>query len=359
MKYVKLGRTNVTTSSIGFGGMRFTKEKDNCFDVSKCAELVKYAYSKGITYFDTAPSYCDNLSENIFGEAFKTFSGDFTVSTKSMAHSGIELRKELETSLKKMNLEKIDVFHIWCVKNLDEYKERMKENGPYAQALRAKEEGLIENLAISTHCSGEEVAQIVKDDKFDVITMGMNVLNYNYRVKGLEAALNNNIGVVVMNPLGGGLIPNNQDLFKEKLGMNEPILDSMKFLLGTKGINVLLCGFSNKEEIEYNLKVFKDNENDFTRYADKYNVLLSKEFNKLCTGCNYCMPCTVGLEIPKLMMGYNAKILEGQESAMGAFKYHWGISPSEAEKCIECGLCEEKCTQHLPIIERMRELSLW
>jgi aryl-alcohol dehydrogenase-like predicted oxidoreductase len=80
MIYNTYGKTGKKVSAVGFGGMRFDETKSN----AENAELVRYANSKGINYFDTAPGYCSDTSEDIFGEAFKDMPGDFYVSTKGM-----------------------------------------------------------------------------------------------------------------------------------------------------------------------------------------------------------------------------------------------------------------------------------
>ncbi|MEI6845720.1 MAG: aldo/keto reductase, partial [Candidatus Firestonebacteria bacterium] len=212
MKYKEYGKTGKKISVIGFGGMRFVKSGET-YDLDKCAAVVRKASELGVNYFDTAPYYNEDVSELILGRAFKAMPNPFYISTKSAATDGLELRKQLETSLKRFNVPKINFFHIWTIKSLAEYKERMKKGGAYEAALQAKKEGLIEHLVFSTHCSGEEIESIVKDGVFEGVTLGYNILNFPFRQKGIRAAYEHGMGVAVMNPLSGGIIPKKAEIF--------------------------------------------------------------------------------------------------------------------------------------------------
>ena len=80
--------------------------------------------------------------------------------------------------------------------------------------------------------------------------------------------------------------------------------------------------------------------------------------NNLCTGCSYCKGCPSEIPIPKYMDAYNHKILTGDaKSITDRMDNHWGIKQEKAKECIACGKCEEQCTQHLPIIDRLKEIA--
>ena len=115
MIYKAYGKTGKKISVIGFGGMRFLKDGEK-YDLDKCAAVVQKASELGVNYFDTAPYYNDDVSEIIFGRAFKEMPKPFYVSTKSAETDGGKLRTQLETSLKRFNLPRIHFFHIWTIK---------------------------------------------------------------------------------------------------------------------------------------------------------------------------------------------------------------------------------------------------
>jgi hypothetical protein len=84
---------------------------------------------------------------------------------------------------------------------------------------------------------------------------------------------------------------------------------------------------------------------------------LSNAFQELCTGCQYFDHCPEGIPVPKLMDSFNHWKLRGQPAAAERLKWHWSLKPAEAARCTACGRCEEACTQHLPIIERLRQIA--
>ena len=158
----KYGKTGKDVSVISFGGMRFQTPKD----IDTSAELVTYAHQKGINYFDTAPGYCDDKSEEIVGAAIKTMPRDsFYVSTKCGSADGGELRTSLERSLKRLNVDYIDFFHIWCLVFPNQLPERVAK-GAVPALVKAKEEGLVRHAVVSTHLGGDDVAGVLDTGYF-------------------------------------------------------------------------------------------------------------------------------------------------------------------------------------------------
>ena len=145
MFYKQYGQTNKKVSSVGFGGMRFDTSKSN----EENAELLLYAYSKGVNYFDTAPVYCDDKSEDIFGIALKEMAKErdnFYVSTKGMPEkydTADKARAAVEKSLERLNVDKIDFYHVWCIRKMEYYELAMKKGGQYEGLMRCKEKTIV------------------------------------------------------------------------------------------------------------------------------------------------------------------------------------------------------------------------
>jgi len=141
MIYKEYGKTGKKVSAVGFGGMRFDISKSK----EKNAELLRYASAKGINYFDTAPYYCKDQSEDIFGIAFKNMPKDFYVSTKGTPKDFDTAKKAKEAvkkSLDRLGLPKIHFYHIWNLLKMEHYELAMKSGGQYEGLLECKEEGL-------------------------------------------------------------------------------------------------------------------------------------------------------------------------------------------------------------------------
>jgi len=353
--YKTYGRTGKKVSVISFGGMRFPTPED----IEASAELVLYAHSKGINYFDTAPGYCQDKSEDIIGAAVRHMPpGSYYVSTKCGASDGDELRRSLERSLKRLGLDRIHFFHIWCVLNPEAWEQR-RRGGAVDAALKAKEEGLVEHVVWSTHMRGSEVADVIREGIFEGVTLGYNAVNFPFREEGIRAAYEAGIGVVTMNPLGGGLIPRHAERFDFLRGPNDPdvVTAALRFNVSHPEITSALVGFSKREEIDAACAAVENFEPYPPEHLERLRKKITRNFNELCTGCGYCMPCPSGVDIPKLMDAYNFLLLEqNPQGVLNRLKWHWGLSPEAARACVECGRCEKLCTQHLPIIERLKEI---
>lgn len=361
MIYKQFGKTNKQVSAIGFGGMRLPE--DNEYG----AEVIRYANEKGINYFDTAPGYCQDRSEDVFGMAFKKMPGPFYVSTKSSIRSEAtadEVRARIEKSLRRMNLEKINFYNMWCILDLAQYEAVMAPGGPYEGALKAKEEGLIEHLNFTTHCSGADIAKIIRDEKFEAVTLGYNIINFPFRQEGIAAAGKYDIPVITMNPIGGGIIARNQDYFKF-LVQNEkesPMQAALRFNASHKEIKVVLSGMSSKEQVDENCKAV-DNLIEFSHEEiDNIKARISQSLNGLCTQCGYCMNCPKNINITGYMELYNKFVIYG-EQAMIEERKNWTTKEKydgfvgQLGTCIACGQCDRACTQKLEIVNRLKELK--
>jgi predicted aldo/keto reductase-like oxidoreductase len=350
------GKTGKQISVIGFGAMRFPAPAD----LEASAALVRYAHRQGINYFDTAPYYCDDRSEIIVGHALHGLPRDsYYVSTKCGEASGAALRESLERSLERLQVDCIDFFHVWCLLRPGQLRERI-DGGAVPAALRAKEEGLIRHLVVSSHLEGDEIIKVVESGLFEGLTIGYNALNFPFRAKALEAAERHHLGLVTMNPLGGGLIPRNAGRLAFLMGPadRDVVQAAIRFNVSQPAVTAALVGFASKDEIDQAVAAVSDFEPYPPEHIERVKSMLSSSFDGFCTGCGYCLPCPVGVEIPRLMDVYNQKILAGTDEAMrDRLKWHWGIAPDVAAQCLECGDCEHACTQHLPVIERMRAIA--
>ncbi len=132
---------------------------------------------------------------------------------------------------------------------MEHYELAMKPGGQYEGLLKCKEEGLIDHIVFSSHQPGDEVIDILSENKFEGVTMGINILNFPYRLKGAKYAVDNGYGVVAMNPLSGGTIPKyNKELsFLSKDG-ESTIESALRFNIGISQISISLIGF-NKNKI--------------------------------------------------------------------------------------------------------------
>lgn len=371
MIYNKYGSTGAKVSAVGFGGMRFDTSRSN----EENAELLLYAKDKGINYFDTAPGYCEDKSEDIFGLALEQMADvrdEFYVSTKGMPTEFDTEGKAIavvEKSLKRMKVEKIDFYHVWCIRNLKHYELAMKKGGQYEGLLKCKEQGLIGNISVSTHLRGDEVCTLIKDKKFEGVLLGVNILNFMYRWEGVQAARDAGMGVVAMNPLSGGVIPKHEDKFGFLGSSGEsPTEAALRFCINSPQITITLNGFTTTEHIDMACKIADDHKPLSRKDLERIKANISENMDALCTGCGYCMTnfCSENIPIAGYMQAYNERLMEDKDDKkmVEVMNHHlkWGIlvdRSARAADCIECGRCEQACTQHLDIVKRLGELAEW
>jgi len=355
---------------VGFGGMQFDTKLANKLN----AELLLYAYEKGINFFDTAPRYCDDHSEDIFGLALKQMARErdkWFVCDKGMPdenETSDKARASVEQQLKRLKVDKIDFYYIWCVRKIDHYELAMKPKGQYEGLLRCKEEGLIDHIVLSTHLRGDQARRILQEQKVEGVLMGINILNFPYRWEAVEAAHQMGYGVAAMNPLAGGLIPRHEKELAFLAGEGEtPTEAALRFCVSSPQITVTLNGFTTREHIDMACAAADRSRPMNEAKLERIKKHLSENMNDLCTGCGYCLKdCPEQIPISAYMMYYNEKLITHKSEAqmIRAMDEYivWGTlaeRQATAADCTECGQCEEACTQHINIRERLKDMAHW
>jgi hypothetical protein len=163
-----------------------------------------------------------------------------------------------------------------------------------------------------------------------------------------------------MNPLGGGVIPDNAERFSFLRGEADAdvVTAAIRFNVSQPAITTALVGFSTTQQVDQAVAAVESFRPYDAAHIERVKRRVEQDFGSLCTGCGYCLPCPQGVEIPKLMDTYNHRILQGTDQAMrDRLQLHWSLPASNAAECTQCGQCETKCTQHLPIIERMAAIA--
>lgn len=376
MVFRRFGKTNMDLSILGMGGARYPYNDGN---PEKAIQLITKAYEYGINYFETGPEYVQDKSEEYLGLALKEIDQKnkdiknplpYYWGTKSGLYLGDktadDVRRRIDTSLKRIDKDSVPLYHMWAIMNIDHYNEVMKKGGPYEGALKAKKEGLIDHIIFSTHASGDENIQIINDGVFEGMLVGYNITNFPRQEKAIKLAGEKNMGVLVMNPLAGGLIPRNENYFKECLQNSNTdmslVQTALAFVMGQPEITVALSGMEKEEYIVENiktlnyLKIFKPKQ--LTGLKEQY----LKGLEGICTTCQYCTnKCPENIAIDAIMRAYNSYIMQGKDRFQAWARWYKGTEgvdfQAEISKCIQCGLCEQVCTQHLNILERFDQIK--
>lgn len=363
MQYTTLGKTGEKVSWLGMGGMRFDKdipEKD-------CVNFIRHANRLGINYFDTAPLYNEDRSESIYGRAFQTMNRkDFKIATKGQNHkTADEILKSIENSLNKLQVEQIDFYFLWCIMTIEQWYDALKKGQALEGILKAKEQGMINHLGVSTHTYNAGIKTLVDSDFFEFIMVPYNALNFNEREEGLRYAHKKRLGTLVMNPVYGGVIPNYQERIKiYPQSKNSPVEDAMRFCLDSPFVDVTLSGMNGVEMISENCEYAqKSRKIDLTRLDQRQKEIVSN-FDMMCTSCGYCLRhCPENINIKSYMEIYNAYVLtQNLDHTAKRFRWFRKFGPlkdaeNTPDKCTHCLACENECTQYLNITERLEWIN--
>jgi predicted aldo/keto reductase-like oxidoreductase len=358
MIYREYGQTGKKVSLLGFGGMRFK----NVDDHDECVRMMTAAAEGGVNYFDTAPGYFETRSETAFGKGFAELRRrglPFYCATKTFQTTESGVRNEIEAQLKRLNIPSIDFYHIWCITNLGNWEGR-KKDGVLKTFRKLKEEGLIKHICVSSHLIKNEIKDLLMEGVFEGVLFGYSAYNFKTRQDAFDAIKEKKLGAVVMNPLGGGVIPQHPELFEFlRQGSESVTASALHFLWDHVEITNTLVGFDTIEHVKEALNAMETYKPRTQKELEEVKEKASASFEGICTGCAYCDNCPQGIPIPKYMDAYNRKILDkNSRNPIGdRLQWHWSLDRAGAGKCSSCGQCEEACTQHINIIERLKEIA--
>lgn len=382
MQYRNFGRMGYKVSSLGMGCMRLPriiKENNEVIvDREKACEMIRYAVDNGVTYFDSAYSYHNKTSEEVLGEALDGGRREkVKIATKQpfgvMAdlNSGggktikENIRRNLENTLKKLRTGYLDVY---LIHNLNaESWPGIKQNRVVDEYSKFRAEGLIKAIGFSFHGNFSLFSEVMEYFDWDMCQMQQNFLDVNREAteEGMRLAGKKNCALVIMEPLrGGGLAtpPNRiNGIYDEYPVKRSGVEWAFRHLLNYPEVSTILSGMSTLEQLKENIKIFSkaDTEPGCVSPAERdilNRVKAAYESVKgiPCTGCEYCLPCPNGVNIPGIFTKYNdANSFENFDQPSRSYMF-MSRGKSDASRCVACGECEKKCPQKLGIIEHLK-----
>jgi predicted aldo/keto reductase-like oxidoreductase len=369
MIYKDFGKTGVKVSSLGFGAMRLPMKETGgkkIINDDLAIPLMQKAFDMGINYVDTAPLYCETLSEVTVGKALKGYRDKVYLSTKNPIEDadGGNWTGRLEDSLKKLDVDYVDFYHFWGISLKSFESWQGLKLGPLEAAYKAKEQGLIKHISFSYHDAAENYKPIVDSGYFESTLVQYNMLDRSNE-ENIAYAKSKGLGVVVMGPVGGGRLgaPSEkiQGLLKNKHTSTAEM--ALRFVLANENVDIALSGMGNMDMLKENFEIASRTGHlteDELRHVKTMMEENKNLANLYCTGCNYCKPCPQGIDIPYLFEIMNRyRVYDLKEHAKSAYKemmdgLSW-IKSADASKCASCGECEGKCPQKLPIIKQLQE----
>ena len=368
MKY-RPDRYGKQISQLGYGCMRFTR-KGGGIDYEKAEREVMLAIEKGVNYFDTAYLYPG--SEELMGRIFEKNNcrDKVCIATKLpqyMTRSAAAIDKTFNEELSRLRTNYIDYYLMHMFTDLAEW-ERLKTLGIEDWIAKQKKEGRIRNIGFSYHGETEMFLKILNAYDWDFCQIQYNYLDEHSQAgrRGLRAAAEKGIPVIIMEPLRGGRLVNLPDKAKEVLAADShgytPAELGLRWLWDQSEVTCVLSGMNSEAMVNENCRVASEagpghlTEEDLSVVEQIRRIIRERE-KVGCTGCRYCMPCPKGVDIPGTFYYYNLMYIEKKTSARFDFAQNMGLrkEPGFASQCIGCGKCEQHCPQHIDIRNKLKE----
>jgi predicted aldo/keto reductase-like oxidoreductase len=330
MEYRVLGKTGLRISRMGFGGIPIQR-----INVDGTKKLMKALSEAGVNYIDTARSY--TVSEAYLGEALEGIREKFVLATKSPARTKEEMTADIEQSLKNLRTDYIDLYQLHNP-DMEKLDAILQKGGALEALFEAKKEGKIGHIGITTH-STAVFERALSYDWVETIMFPYNIVE-TQGSELIRACGEKNIGFIDMKPLAGGAI--------------EDATLALRYILSNPDVTVTIPGMAELCELEQNLKAVNDTSALTEFEQEKIQKIRETLGTQFCRRCNYCAPCTAGIQIPSIFL------LEGYLERYGLKDWaekRYEALPVKASACVECGDCEGRCPYHLPIREMMKEAA--
>lgn len=375
MNYRNFGMTGYQTSALGFGCMRLPQLPDGGIDEAEATRILRYAIDRGVNYVDTAWSYHGGESEGWLGRALQDgYREKVAVATK-MPSWLIEKTEDFdyyfERQLERLQSDHVDFYLLHTLKK--EYWDKYQALKIFDWAERQKAAGKIRNLGFSFHDEFPVFEEILNGYQgWDFCQIQYNYMDVDYQAgkRGLKAAAERGLAVVIMEPLKGGRLAIAEppapvaEVFSRAETPRKPAEWALQWLWNQPEVGVVLSGMSAFEQVKENIEsAGRSGAGSLSEAEVRMMADVRQAWQGLapvaCTHCEYCLPCPSGVEIPNIFEIYNnSKMYDIQEQ--GKRRYLKEIPEgSRADECVECGACEAICPQNLTIIDYLKDAHLY
>ncbi len=367
MRYRELGKSGVEVSVLGFGCMRLPTldEPDNPIDEAEAIRIIRKGIDSGINYLDTAFGYHNGKSEILVGKALKDgYRSKAYLATKLPLwniNCEEDVDKIFNEQLTKLDTDYIDFYLLHAVNN-ESWETKVLKYNVLEKIEKKISEGKIKHFGFSFHDDLDVFKKVIDSyDGFEFCQIQFNYIDTDYQagIEGLEYAASKGLGVIVMEPLLGGKLAAPHENVAAKLGASKtPVEWALDFVWNRPEVAMLLSGMGSEQMVTENI-TSADKATVGMLSAEELKALseAKAEFDKMtlvpCTGCEYCMPCPAGVEIPKVFSAYNNISVGGRRLVKEIFpdiEYN-------AELCKKCGKCLSACPQHIDIPQKLKEVK--
>jgi predicted aldo/keto reductase-like oxidoreductase len=329
MRKVRLGRTGLSVSQFGFGGIPIQRLAED-----EAVAVVKRCLDLGVTFLDTANGY--TTSEERIGKAISGRREGLVIATKSLSRKAEGVEKHLKLSLERLNVQYIDIYQFHGVSDDKTLETVLAPDGPMAVVEKAKEAGLVKHIGVTSH-QIDVAKRAVISNRFETLMFPFNFVTSEAADELLPLCRRYDVGFIAMKPLAGGMIPN--------------VRVAIKYLLQFPDV-VICCGIEKASEVEEIVEIVEGPAEMTSAELDEMHRLKRELGSRFCHRCDYCQPCKEGIAISTVLM-FPSLLRRGRPENI--FNGPWAQAVEKAAGCTQCGECEQRCPYQLPIREMIAE----
>lgn len=371
MQYRQFGKLDWKVSALGFGAMRLPiiGEDPSKIDEPEAIKMIRYAVDHGVNYIDTAYFYHMNKSEILVGKALKDgYRQKVKLATKlpcDMVESAKDFDRFFNEQLKRLDT-KPDFYllhglgaHSW---------HKVRDLGVMKWAEKRQADDYFDQLAFSFHDEYDAFKEIV--DAYDNWTFAQVMYNYidvnsQATSRGVKYAADKGLGIVVMEPLRGGVLARTPlpeiakvwETAPRKLNYPEW---GLQWLWNQPEISVVLSGMTTMQQVKDNIVAANRSGVGTLNPAelaviDKVREAYRGLYPVPCTACRYCQPCPNDVDIPRIFEIYNDAVAYNIQN-VGRMRYSGPrLEGHRVDKCTECNQCVEACPQRIAIPDWLKK----
>ena len=330
MEYRTLGKTGLKVSRMGFGGIPIQK-----IDEEGTRRLLQEMAEKGINYIDSARGY--TVSEQYIGYGLQGIRDKFILATKSMSRTKDAMAADIETSLKNFRTDYIDLYQVHNP-SMEQLDQVIEKGGALEALMEAKAAGKIGHIGLTAH-STAVFERALELDWVETIMFPYNIVEQQ-GAELIHRCTEKNIGFIDMKPLAGGAI--------------EDGTLALRYVCSNPDVTVVIPGMAERSELEENMAACSNEAPLTEEELAKMEAVRKQLGTDFCRRCNYCAPCSVGINIPSVFLfaGYLQRYDLGDWA-----RDRYSTLKVKASACIECGKCEPRCPYHLPIREKLKQCA--
>ncbi len=378
MLYRTMPNSTNELSVLGYGCMRLPTHvggaASSLINKEKALKQIRYAIDNGVNYLDTAYPYHLGASESFLGEYVLKdgYREKVYIATKlpcMMINKKESIEEIFNKQLEKLQVDYIDYYMLHSMNGVSWQK--MLDFGIIDFMDKIKREGKVKFMGFSFHGKKEDFITIADGYDFDFAQVQYNIIDVSFQagIEGIEYAHKKGMGIIVMEPLRGGSLVSKMPKGVEKIYHKAKVKRSpadwaLRFVLNNPAVTMVLSGMNDDDHIKENIKICSDSHiYGMSKDEDEIISNVRDKFNELqqvgCTGCAYCMPCPAGIDIPAAFKNLNNYHMFSKMEGLMYHASYLGMGHEDGKahwtsSCTNCGLCEKKCPQFIPVREKFK-----